>query len=82
MTIVGHQADRDAEKVRALLAWSGVTVIDASGIESGDSALAALRTALNPHERNILVLSGDVPLIRAETMEDLTDAFMKHQERR
>ena len=64
--VVGHQT----EKVRAAVASSGVRFVDQLEQLGTGHAIQCAREAIKGHE-NILVLSGDVPLIRAETIEQL-----------
>jgi len=64
--VVGHQA----EKVRAAVSSTGVGFVEQSEQLGTGHAIQCARTAIQGYE-NILVLSGDVPLIRAETIERL-----------
>jgi len=66
--VVGHQADR----VEAALAPTGVNfVLQAQQLGTGHAVQAA-QQAIAGYD-NILVLSGDVPLIRPETIQQLWD---------
>ena len=65
-TVVGHQADR----VRKLVASTGVQFIEQKEQRGTGHAIQCAREAISGHE-HVLVLSGDVPLIRAETMQRL-----------
>lgn len=66
--IVGHQADR----VEAAVAASGVRfVLQAEQLGTGH-AIQCAREAIANYE-NVLVLSGDVPLLQAETIEMLVE---------
>jgi len=64
--VVGHQA----EKVRAAVAPSGVRFVEQAEQLGTGHAIQCAREAIAGYE-NILVLSGDVPLIRPETIEGL-----------
>ena len=62
--IVGHQADRVRERVGSY----GVQFVEQTEQRGTGHALMMCREALTAYE-NVLVLSGDVPLIRTETIE-------------
>ncbi len=62
--VIGHQA----ELVRAAVAPTGVGFVDQTEQLGTGHAIQCARTAIEGYE-NILVLSGDVPLIRPETLE-------------
>ncbi|MGH9606756.1 MAG: bifunctional UDP-N-acetylglucosamine diphosphorylase/glucosamine-1-phosphate N-acetyltransferase GlmU [Terracidiphilus sp.] len=62
--VVGHQADR----VRQAVASTGVRFVEQTEQHGTGHAIQAAREAVAGFE-NILVLSGDAPLIRAETIE-------------
>jgi bifunctional UDP-N-acetylglucosamine pyrophosphorylase / glucosamine-1-phosphate N-acetyltransferase len=62
-TIVGHEAD----KVREAVADTGVQFIEQTDQRGTGHAIQCAREAIAGYE-NILVLSGDVPLIRPETL--------------
>jgi bifunctional UDP-N-acetylglucosamine pyrophosphorylase/glucosamine-1-phosphate N-acetyltransferase len=64
--VVGHQA----EKVRAAVASTGVGFVEQAEQLGTGHAIQCARAAIKDYE-NILVLSGDVPLIRPETIEQL-----------
>jgi bifunctional UDP-N-acetylglucosamine pyrophosphorylase/glucosamine-1-phosphate N-acetyltransferase len=64
--VVGHQAER----VKAAVAATGVNFIEQTEQRGTGHAIQCAREAIAGYE-NILVLSGDVPLIRAETLEHL-----------
>ena len=66
--IVGHEADR----VKAAVAQSGVNfVLQAEQLGTGQ-AIQCAREAIVGYD-DVLVLSGDVPLLRAETIEMLLE---------
>lgn len=62
--VVGHQADR----VRQAAASTGVQFVEQTEQRGTGHAIQAARKAIAGY-RNILVLSGDAPLIRAEAIE-------------
>ncbi len=64
--VVGHQA----EQVRAAVASTGVRFVEQAEQLGTGHAIQCCREAIAGCE-NILVLSGDVPLIRPETIEKL-----------
>jgi bifunctional UDP-N-acetylglucosamine pyrophosphorylase / glucosamine-1-phosphate N-acetyltransferase len=66
--IVGHQA----EKVRAAVAHMGVTFVLQAEQRGTGHAIMCAREQVASYQ-NILVLSGDVPLIRPETIARLRD---------
>jgi bifunctional UDP-N-acetylglucosamine pyrophosphorylase / glucosamine-1-phosphate N-acetyltransferase len=66
--IVGHEADR----VRAALAHTRVNfVLQAEQLGTGHALMVA-REALAPYDQ-VIVLSGDAPLITPETIQDVSD---------
>ena len=64
--VVGHQAER----VKAAVAATGVRFIEQTEQRGTGHAIQCARDAIAGYE-HILVLSGDVPLIRTETIEQL-----------
>jgi bifunctional UDP-N-acetylglucosamine pyrophosphorylase/glucosamine-1-phosphate N-acetyltransferase len=64
--VVGHQADR----VKSAVAATGILFIDQPEQRGTGHAIQCARQAIATYE-NVLVLSGDVPLIRPETIESL-----------
>ena len=64
--IIGHEADR----VRAAVANTGVGFVLQSEQRGTGHALMVARQALAPYDV-VIVLSGDAPLITAETIEKL-----------
>src|SRR6266550_2048696 len=72
--VVGYQASEVEATVRKLLGDNLASfVTQAQQRGTGDAVMAA-RDALNHSESTLLVLSGDVPLIRAETLS----RFVEH----
>ena len=65
-TIVGHQAER----VRQAMAASGVQFLEQAEQRGTGHAIQCARDAIAKYE-HILVLSGDVPLIKTETLQRL-----------
>jgi bifunctional UDP-N-acetylglucosamine pyrophosphorylase/glucosamine-1-phosphate N-acetyltransferase len=66
--IVGHEAER----VRAAVAASGVSFVLQAEQRGTGHALMCARKELGGYD-HVLVLSGDVPLIRPQTLEKLRD---------
>ena len=72
--IIGHDADR----VREAMAGTGVTfVMQAEQLGTGHAIMSA-RQALAGYD-DVLVLSGDVPLLRCETIAGLLDFHRKNR---
>ncbi len=65
--VVGHQADR----VCAAVAFTGVQFVQQAEQRGTGHALQCARAAVEKYE-SLLVLSGDVPLIRTETIERMS----------
>jgi bifunctional UDP-N-acetylglucosamine pyrophosphorylase/glucosamine-1-phosphate N-acetyltransferase len=72
--VVGHEADR----VKSAVAATGIRFVDQPDQRGTGHAIQCARQAIAAYD-NILVLSGDVPLIRPETIETL---WLFHQKRR
>jgi bifunctional UDP-N-acetylglucosamine pyrophosphorylase/glucosamine-1-phosphate N-acetyltransferase len=64
--VIGHQA----EKVLATVAYTGVAFVEQIEQRGTGHAIQCAREAIDGYE-NILVLSGDVPLIHPETIEEV-----------
>ena len=64
--VVGHQAER----VKAAVTATGVRFVEQADPRGTGHAIQCAREAIAAYE-HILVLSGDVPLIRPETIEQL-----------
>ena len=75
--IVGHEADR----VRAAVAPSGVQFVLQSQQRGTGHALQMVKAHFassgEPIPKNLLVLSGDVPLIRPETIQSVCDVHLR-----
>jgi bifunctional UDP-N-acetylglucosamine pyrophosphorylase / glucosamine-1-phosphate N-acetyltransferase len=79
--VVGHQAEQVAEAVREELGEHGaVFITQAEQRGTGDAVIAA-RDALSGASSTLLVLSGDVPLVRAETLGALIQQHRAHRGR-
>ncbi|HYE15317.1 MAG TPA: NTP transferase domain-containing protein, partial [Pyrinomonadaceae bacterium] len=79
--VVGHQAEEVERAVRDELGASGaafITQVEQRG--TGDAVLAA-REALAGSNSTLLVLSGDVPFVRAETLGALVHQHRTHRGR-
>ena len=72
--IIGHEAER----VRQAVARTGVRFVLQARQRGTGHALLVARPALEPY-RHVLVLSGDVPLTRPETLERLLAFHRRHQ---
>ena len=70
--IIGH----DAERVREAVSATGVQFILQAEQKGTGHAIQCGREPLSKH-KNLLVLSGDVPLIRAETIARVRDFHLK-----
>src|SRR5437016_3740475 len=77
--VVGHQAERVETAVLQELGNDGaVFVRQEKQLGTGDAVLAA-RSALANAASTVLILSGDVPLVKAETLNSLIQAHT-HEE--
>lgn len=72
--VVGHQADR----VRKAVAQTGVQFVEQAEQRGTGHAIQCAADTVSAYD-NILVLSGDVPLIRSETIDQL---WQFHQSQR
>src|SRR5690349_20342164 len=72
--IIGHEADR----VREALQHTGVNFVLQKEQRGTGHAIMSARKALSGYD-HVLVLSGDVPLIRAETIRELRDFHLKNK---
>jgi len=66
--IIGHEADR----VRSAVAYSSVNFVVQAEQRGTGHALMVAREALSPYDQ-VVVLSGDAPLITPETIRKITD---------
>ena len=79
--IVGHQAEEVGDAARAELGEEGaVFVTQAEQRGTGDAVMCA-REALEGANSTLLVLSGDVPFVRAETLGALVQQHRTHRGR-
>ena len=79
--IVGHQAEEVGAAARAELGEEGaVFVTQAEQRGTGDAVMCA-REALEGANSTLLVLSGDVPFVRAETLGALVQQHRTHRGR-
>jgi bifunctional UDP-N-acetylglucosamine pyrophosphorylase/glucosamine-1-phosphate N-acetyltransferase len=72
--IIGHQAGR----VRAAVQHTGVSFVEQPEQLGTGHAVMCARKELEKYE-NLLVLSGDVPLVRRETIESLRDFHLSRK---
>src|ERR671926_987378 len=79
--VVGHQADEVAGAVRAELGESGAVFVTQTEQRGTGDAVFAARDALGGADSTLLVLSGDVPLVRAETLGSLIHQHRTHRGR-
>jgi len=70
--VVGHQAAEVESAVKVEVGDSARFVTQKEQRGTGDAVMAARSLLQNP-DSNVLVLSGDVPLIRAETLKAFID---------
>jgi bifunctional UDP-N-acetylglucosamine pyrophosphorylase/glucosamine-1-phosphate N-acetyltransferase len=72
--VIGHQA----EQVRTAVAPAGVQFVEQTEQRGTGHALQCCREAIAGYQ-NVLVLSGDVPLIRSETIEQVWNFHQAQQ---
>lgn len=72
--VIGHEAER----VRAAVAASGIRFVEQREQRGTGHAIQCARQAIEGYE-NVLVLSGDAPLVRAETIERLAQFHCQEQ---
>ena len=77
--VVGHQADEVRAAVEAELGAQGAVFITQTEQRGTGDAVLAARDALADANSTLLVLSGDVPLIRAETLVALVQQHRSHR---
>jgi bifunctional UDP-N-acetylglucosamine pyrophosphorylase/glucosamine-1-phosphate N-acetyltransferase len=77
--VVGHQAEQVAAAVREELGDHGaVFITQAEQRGTGDAVMVA-RSALADADSTLLILSGDVPLVRAETLGAFIQQHRAHR---
>src|SRR5688500_12066915 len=79
--VVGHQAEEVKEAVRAELGEDGAVFVTQTEQRGTGDAVFAAREALGAADSTLLVLSGDVPLVRAETLGSLVHQHRTHRGR-
>src|SRR5919205_1754766 len=79
--VVGHQAEEVKEAVRAELGEGGAVFVTQTEQRGTGDAVFAARDALGEANSTLLVLSGDVPLVRAETLGSLVHQHRTHRGR-
>ena len=79
--VVGHQAEEVKEAVRAELGEGGAVFVTQTEQRGTGDAVFAAREALGGADSTLLVLSGDVPLVRAETLGSLVHQHRTHRGR-
>jgi bifunctional UDP-N-acetylglucosamine pyrophosphorylase / glucosamine-1-phosphate N-acetyltransferase len=72
--IIGHEAER----VRAALSYTGVNFVLQAEQRGTGHALMVAREALAPYDQ-VIVLSGDAPLITPETIQRLSEFHSAHK---
>ena len=79
LCVIGHEADR----VRAAVQATGVEFVTQAEQRGTGHALQMVKASFavsgQPAPENLLVLSGDVPLIRPETLAELCAAHLEQQ---
>src|SRR5919199_4889978 len=79
--VVGHQAEEVKDAVRAELGEGGAVFVTQTEQRGTGDAVFAARDALAGANSTLLVLSGDVPLVRAETLGSLVHQHRTHRGR-
>jgi bifunctional UDP-N-acetylglucosamine pyrophosphorylase/glucosamine-1-phosphate N-acetyltransferase len=79
--VVGHQSEEVKDAVRAELGDAGAVFITQTEQRGTGDAVFAARDALRDANSTLLVLSGDVPLVRAETLGALINQHRTHRGR-
>ncbi|HEX8285042.1 MAG TPA: bifunctional UDP-N-acetylglucosamine diphosphorylase/glucosamine-1-phosphate N-acetyltransferase GlmU [Pyrinomonadaceae bacterium] len=79
--VVGHQAEEVKEAVRAELGEGGAVFVTQTEQRGTGDAVFAARAELGGADSTLLVLSGDVPLVRAETLGSLVHQHRTHRGR-
>ncbi|HEX8843588.1 MAG TPA: bifunctional UDP-N-acetylglucosamine diphosphorylase/glucosamine-1-phosphate N-acetyltransferase GlmU [Pyrinomonadaceae bacterium] len=79
--VVGHQAEQVQAAVREELDEHGASFVTQAEQRGTGDALMSAREALAQADSTLLVLSGDVPFIRAETLGALIQQHRTHRGR-
>ncbi|MFN0062963.1 MAG: bifunctional UDP-N-acetylglucosamine diphosphorylase/glucosamine-1-phosphate N-acetyltransferase GlmU [Myxococcaceae bacterium] len=75
VAVVGHQAEQVQAELRPAFEGRPLSfVVQAAQNGTADAVLAA-KAALAAHRGSVLILYGDVPLLRSETLRTLVTAF-------
>src|SRR5437879_4057661 len=74
--VIGHQADAVQKRVEALLPGKATFAVQAEQKGTGHAVMIGMQ-ALEGFEGRVVVLYGDVPLLRAGTVERLLDKLAK-----
>jgi bifunctional UDP-N-acetylglucosamine pyrophosphorylase/glucosamine-1-phosphate N-acetyltransferase len=77
--VVGHQADEVKAAVRTELGDEGAVFIAQTEQRGTGDAVMAAREALSDANSTLLILSGDVPLVRADTLGALYHQHRSHR---
>ncbi|MDT7540460.1 MAG: bifunctional UDP-N-acetylglucosamine pyrophosphorylase / glucosamine-phosphate N-acetyltransferase [Acidobacteriota bacterium] len=77
--VVGHQAEEVKAAVRAELGDEGAVFITQTEQRGTGDAVMAAREVLSDSGSTLLILSGDVPLVRAETLGALYHQHRSHR---
>jgi bifunctional UDP-N-acetylglucosamine pyrophosphorylase / glucosamine-1-phosphate N-acetyltransferase len=70
VVVVGHQAERVREALKDV---PGLAFAEQRGMQGTGQAVAHAREAADWSDRTVVVLPGDVPLIRADTISELLE---------
>ena len=76
--VVGHQAEDVKTAVNSELGGSPAQFVNQSNQLGTGDAVAAARNELAKANSSVLILSGDVPLVRAETLQELIKKHREH----
>src|SRR5436309_14092946 len=79
--VVGHQAEEVEEAVRAELGEGGAVFVTQADQRGTGDAVYAAREVLGDADSTLSVLSGDVPLVRAEPLGSLIRQHRTHRGR-
>ncbi|HEL0757509.1 TPA: bifunctional UDP-N-acetylglucosamine diphosphorylase/glucosamine-1-phosphate N-acetyltransferase GlmU [Streptococcus equi subsp. zooepidemicus] len=74
LTVIGHQA----EQVRAVLGEQSLTVVQEEQLGTGHAVMMA-EEELSGLEGQTLVIAGDTPLIRGESLKELLDYHIREK---
>ncbi|HEL0286352.1 TPA: NTP transferase domain-containing protein, partial [Streptococcus equi subsp. zooepidemicus] len=74
LTVIGHQA----EQVRAVLGDQSLTVVQEEQLGTGHAVMMA-EEELSGLEGQTLVIAGDTPLIRGESLKTLLDYHIREK---